>query len=99
MEKWRQQYFETGSTSHLITYCNVWDNVCLHSDLIVFKSGYCQSVVYGIKIFLLFTTIYTLFWAKFLRGLCSNSKDAKIKDGLRKILDNIVNVCFNQVTE
>ena len=44
---------------------------------------------------------YTLFsfWGIFLRGLCSDSKDAKIKDSLRKILENIVNVCFNQVTE
>ena len=47
-----------------------------------------------------FATLYTIFFfANFLIGIWSNSKDAKIKDSLREILENIVSVCFNQVTE
>ena len=46
-----------------------------------------------------FLANFIQFLAKFPKGLCSNFKDAKIKDSLREILENIVSVCFNQVTE
>ena len=73
--------------------------VCI---VIVFKSGHCQVIVkmlFRESKYSFFLAHFIQFLAKFLKGLCSNFKDAKIKDSLREILENIVSVCFNQVTE
>ena len=45
--------------------------------------------------YVFFATLYTIcFFANFLIGIWSNSKDAKIKDSLREILENIVSGFF-----
>ena len=67
-----------------------------------FQVRLLSECCFGNKNILVFTTLlYTpLIWETFFGfRLCSNFKDAKIKDSLREILENIVNVCFNQVTE
>ena len=69
----------------------------MHGDLIVSSQVIVEMLFKESKYSLFFATLNTIVLVKFLKGPCSNSKDAKIKDSLREILENIVSVFLTRL--